>query len=129
MKWENDRLKIYFPKHKSDQIGLDKEEARHIYSNPEDPVVCPLQALASYFYLQIFINAKKSFLVAIKRKYLTVVCIESCTMTLTSTRLYFLILKKLDIIQYAKAMQYIAVLVFILTHQYFQYVYKLDGPL
>ena len=44
MIWENDHLKIYFPKHKSDQIGLNKEEVRHIYSNPKDPAVCPLQA-------------------------------------------------------------------------------------
>ena len=63
LKWENDHLKVYFPKHKSDQIGLNKEEARHIYSNPKDPTVCLLQALASYFLVfpEIFINENKLF--------------------------------------------------------------------
>ena len=28
--WENDHLKIYISKYKSDQIGLNKEEARHV---------------------------------------------------------------------------------------------------
>ena len=42
MMWENDQLKICFPKHKSDQIGLNKEETQHIYSNPNDPAVFPL---------------------------------------------------------------------------------------
>ena len=41
MKWENDHLKIYFPKHKFDQIRLNKDEARNVYSNPNDPAVCP----------------------------------------------------------------------------------------
>ena len=62
MKWENDHLKTYFLKHKSNQIGLNKEEARRIYSNAKDPAVCPLRALASYFvYPQIFIDTKKPF--------------------------------------------------------------------
>ena len=34
MSWENDHMKIFFPKHKSDQIGLNKDEPRHVYSNP-----------------------------------------------------------------------------------------------
>ena len=45
---ENDHLKIYFPKHKSDQIGLNKDKDRHVYSNPNDPSLSPLLALASY---------------------------------------------------------------------------------
>ena len=48
MTWENDHLKVYFARHKSDQIGLNKDEARHVYSNPCCPVVCPIRALASY---------------------------------------------------------------------------------
>ena len=61
MIWDNDHLKIYFPKHKSDSIVLNKEEVRHIYSNPKDPAICSLRALASYFlvYPRIFIDAKK----------------------------------------------------------------------
>ena len=60
---ENDHLKIYFPKHKLDQIGLNKEEARHIYSNAKDPAVCPLWGLASYLLVhpQLCIDAKKIF--------------------------------------------------------------------
>ena len=63
MIWSNDHLKIYFPKHKSDQIGLNKEEARHIYSNPQDPAVCPIRALASYLLVfpDIFVEANKLF--------------------------------------------------------------------
>ena len=54
---EYDHLNTYFSKQKSDQIGLNKEEARHIYSNPKDPAVCPLRALATYLlvYPQIYI--------------------------------------------------------------------------
>ena len=48
VKGEYDGLKIYFPKYKSDQIGLNKDEARHAYSNSNDPFVCPLHKLASY---------------------------------------------------------------------------------
>ena len=63
MIWSNDHLKIYFPKHKSDQIGLNKEEARHIYSNPKDPAVCPIRTLASYLLIfpEIVVEANKLF--------------------------------------------------------------------
>ena len=56
-------MKIYFPRHKSDQIGLNKEEARYIYSNPKDLAICSLRALASYLLVfpQIFIDAKKLY--------------------------------------------------------------------
>ena len=67
VKWENDHLKIYFLKHKSDQIGWNKDEARHIYSNPNDPSVCPLRALAFYLLVFpfIFVDGNKLF----PRKY------------------------------------------------------------
>ena len=60
MKWENDHLKIYIPEHKSDQIGLNKNEARHIYSNPKIPSVYPLRALASYLLVfpSIFVDGR-----------------------------------------------------------------------
>ena len=48
MRWDNDTLKVFFPRHKSDQVGLNKDEARHVYSNPLTPAVCPLRALACY---------------------------------------------------------------------------------
>ena len=61
--WEDDHLKIFFPKHKSDQIGLTKDEARHIYSNPLMPEVCPIRALAAYAltFPQVFRDGKKIF--------------------------------------------------------------------
>ena len=35
--WENYHLKVFFPKHKADQRGLNKDEAQHKYSNPIHP--------------------------------------------------------------------------------------------
>ena len=63
MTWESDHLKIYFARHKSDQIGLNKDEARHVYSNPCCPVVCPVRALASYClaFPLVFIDGGKLF--------------------------------------------------------------------
>ena len=45
MKWGNNRLMIYFSKHNSDQIGWNKDEARHVYPNSNDPSICPICAL------------------------------------------------------------------------------------
>ena len=63
MKWENNYLKIYFPKHKSDQIGLNKDEARHVYSNPNNPSVCPLRTLTFYLiaFPSVFVDGNKLF--------------------------------------------------------------------
>ena len=49
MRWEEDHIKIFFPKHKSDQGGLTSNEPRHVYSNPIEPSICPVRALAAYF--------------------------------------------------------------------------------
>lgn len=49
--WSADNLKVYFAKHKSDQFGTNKDEPRHMYSNPIIPTVCPVRALATYFML------------------------------------------------------------------------------
>ena len=59
-KWSS---QIYFPKHKSDQIGLNNDEVRHVYSNPTDPSIYPLRALASYLFVlpSIFGDGKKLF--------------------------------------------------------------------
>ena len=48
LRWEDDHLKVFFPRHKLDQAGLTSRDPRHIYANPYDPVVCPIQALSSY---------------------------------------------------------------------------------
>ena len=78
LKWENDHLKVYFAKHKSDQIGLNKDEARNIYPNPKDPTVCPIRALAFYLlvFLEIFINGNKLFPGNDQKKYSLIVYIE-----------------------------------------------------
>ena len=49
MEWENDCLCIFFAHMKNDQYGDRKKDPRHVYSNPLDPVVCPILALAIYF--------------------------------------------------------------------------------
>ena len=54
---------LSFPKHKSDQIVLNKDEAKYVYSNPNDSSVCPLRALASYLLIfpSILVDGKKLF--------------------------------------------------------------------
>ena len=61
--WVSDHLKVYYPKHKGDQIGLTKDEPRHVYSNPIKPEVCPIRAMASYFltFPQILQDGKDLF--------------------------------------------------------------------
>ena len=48
MRWEEDHMKAFFPKHKSDQAGLTSSEPRHVYSNALDPSICPIRALGAY---------------------------------------------------------------------------------
>ena len=48
LRWEEDHIKIFFPKHKSDQGGLTSNEPRHVYSNSIEPSICPVRALAAY---------------------------------------------------------------------------------
>ena len=63
VKWKYYRLKIYFPKHISDQIGLNKDVTRYVYSNANDPSVCLLHAFASYLLIfpSIFVDGRKLF--------------------------------------------------------------------
>ena len=51
MKWDSDHLKIYIAKHKSDPLGENKDEPRHVYTNPVRPTVCPIRAMSSYLFL------------------------------------------------------------------------------
>ena len=46
--WGGDHVKIFFPKHKSDQFGEQKDEPRHMYCNPVMPSVCAIRALGQY---------------------------------------------------------------------------------
>ena len=63
LKWCGDHMKIFFAKHKSDQKGENNDEPRHVYTNPLDPVICPMRALASYLFLfpQIITESQKLF--------------------------------------------------------------------
>ena len=56
-------MKIYFAKLKSDQKGENNEEPCHVYTNPLDPVICPMRALASYLFLfpRIITESQKLF--------------------------------------------------------------------
>lgn len=44
-----DSFEICFAHSKTDQVGEDSQYPRHIYANPQSPVVCPVLALALYF--------------------------------------------------------------------------------
>ena len=46
--WDWDSLVIRFAQQKGDQMGLTEKFPRHLYANPENPLVCPVFALASY---------------------------------------------------------------------------------
>jgi len=45
IKWEEDAMVLTSPMHKGDQTGA-RTIQRHLYSNPLDPVLCPVLALA-----------------------------------------------------------------------------------
>ena len=47
--WENDCLVIDMSRHKGDQSG-DDIEPKHIYSNPWEPSICPVLALALHMF-------------------------------------------------------------------------------
>ena len=63
LSYANDHFKGFFPKHKGDQIGLNKDEPRHVYSNPIQPEVCAMRAMACYFFTfpQILQDGKDLF--------------------------------------------------------------------
>jgi hypothetical protein len=48
LNWTNDCLVVFYGKMKNDQEGENLREGRHVYSNPENPVVCPILALSIY---------------------------------------------------------------------------------
>ena len=67
---------------KNDQGGDRKQEPRHVYSNPLDPVVCPVLSLAIYFSIFNISGTKDSALFPgfnqYKRfsKYLEKLCVK-----------------------------------------------------
>ena len=119
LKWENDQLKVYFAKHKSDQIGLNKDEAKYTYSNPKDPAVCPIQALASYLLVfpEIFINGNKVFLGNDQKKGSIPIYIDFFILTNVYIKPCLSILMILVSTLNVKVLQYIVVLVYTRDHQ------------
>ena len=82
MEWENDCMCIYFAHMKNDQGGDRKKDPRHIYSNPHDPIICPILGLSIYFATFNLSGTKDSHLFPgqnqYKRfsKYLEKICIK-----------------------------------------------------
>ena len=48
--WENDSLVFRFVKSKGDQTGRNRDQAWHVYANPNNPAVCPVLAMACYVF-------------------------------------------------------------------------------
>ena len=48
IEWGQDSLIFFFGKSKRNQTGEDADRPFHVYSNPENPEVCPVLALATY---------------------------------------------------------------------------------
>ena len=48
IEWRNDSLLFYFGKSKSDQEGDRSGHPWHVYSNPNEPELCPVLALSKY---------------------------------------------------------------------------------
>ena len=48
--WDNDSLVFRFVKSKGDQTGRNRDQAWHVYANPNNPAVCPVLAMACYIF-------------------------------------------------------------------------------
>ena len=48
VEWGQDSLLFFFGKSKRNQTGEDADRPFHVYSNPENPEICPVLALANY---------------------------------------------------------------------------------
>ena len=52
IEWREDCLVFFFAKSKGNQTGENSEHPWHVYSNPENPSICPVMALAKYLFSQ-----------------------------------------------------------------------------
>ena len=50
VEWRDDCMVIFFAKSKGNQTGEHTENPWHVYSNPENPELCPALALAKYLF-------------------------------------------------------------------------------
>ena len=49
LEWQDDSFRVFFGSMKNDTCGTDSNQARHIFANPVEPVMCPVLSLALYF--------------------------------------------------------------------------------
>ena len=94
-------------------------EARHIYSNPINPTVCPIHSVASYllFFPGVFIDGGKLFPGLNQKKDSMTFFIEFWKAIKIYFRQFTLALQKLDHTPYVKERQSIALWVLTLNHQ------------
>ena len=50
IEWQNDCLTFFFEKTKGNQTGEKSDSPWHVYSNPFEPCLCPILALAKYIF-------------------------------------------------------------------------------
>ncbi len=56
--WENVSLVFCFVKSKGDQTGRNRNQAQHVYANPNNPAVCPVQAwVVTYLQIQVYLES------------------------------------------------------------------------
>jgi hypothetical protein len=62
IKWTNNSLQFYFGMMKNDQEGDTLKDARHVYANFTNPVICPVLALGMYLLVEhsIFLSRNDS---------------------------------------------------------------------
>ena len=62
IEWRNDCLVFFFGKTKGDQTGEKSDSPWHVYSNPFEPCLCPVLALAKYIFSNPDVATSKSTL-------------------------------------------------------------------
>ena len=60
VQWRSDCLVFYFGTSKGNQTGERANDAWHVYSNPNNPAICPVLAMAKYLFSHPDILASKS---------------------------------------------------------------------
>ena len=62
IEWQNDCIVFFFGKAKGDQTGEKSNTPWHVYSNPFEPCLCPVLALAKYIFSNPDVAKSKSTL-------------------------------------------------------------------
>ena len=74
IEWRHDCLVFFFGKSKGDQNGEMSDTPWHVYSNPFEPYICPVLALAKYLFSYPDIIKSKSTLFPGNDQYSRYVC-------------------------------------------------------